>query len=82
MSPNDVLLYFAAETTAAQPLRFKLMYLHDITDLAHHLLNFLSYVLSMLQNFGKYCLFFFHGAFIYGPYCGLRIFLVIQNFWP
>lgn len=59
MSPNDVLLYFAAETTAAQPLRFKLMYLHDITDLAHHLLNFFLCFKYVTKLWKILILFFF-----------------------
>lgn len=60
MSPNDILLYFAAETTAVQVLRFKQTYLCGIPDLAHQLINFRLFVVlgfffrSMLQNFGEY----------------------------
>lgn len=62
MSPNDILLYFAAETTAVQVLRFKQTYLCGIPDLAHQLINFRFafglvvwfFFRSMLQNFGEY----------------------------
>lgn len=40
MSLNDILLHFAAETTAAQVLRFKQKYFCGIPGLAHQLINF------------------------------------------
>jgi len=43
MSLNDILLYFEAQTTAAQVLRFKQTYLCDIPDLAHQLIVFFMF---------------------------------------
>lgn len=49
MSLDDILLYFAAETTPVQVLRFKQTYLCDIPDLAHQLINVLSFFLFFFE---------------------------------
>lgn len=63
MSPNDILLYFAAETTAVQVLRFKQTYLCGIPDLAHQLINvlvffFLEVLYIILENIDEFVMMF------------------------